>query len=602
MNWIKKIYTKDLNIAILLFVLNVILVFPVFFANLGGALRFDDIWYINSGRRLIGHEMPSMSYSPPLLAVFYALIYLPVKNSPYWLLHCYTIGHFIIFSLLWWSFYLVAKQISYLSHNLIMIVMLMASPVFANLLINSSDSSFAVLSALAFWQFLLFYHNRNIKHLWFSSFFTGLSALCRPDGLVLVATLILLSLLLSKSVKRAGLSLTACIIPFAIVLGGYLLLFRLVSGYFEFDTGEKTYDSFEICQGGVYYRDHFYAKKPEAVWPNLTFEYYTKNPLLEGVFESRKIYGTAEENSYSVLNAVRRNPEAFFQRMTQSITKQAPKFAFFMYGSGLSLILFLLAVRGAMELASKKLYLLLCIMLLWPVNLLIYFFVTCFRAQYFLLSYFVVFPLSSVGLTAMVTNLERNRERYIWYVILLVLAVIGIFSRSPYTFIGASLFLVGLWIAWVVQNSYKNHGETKMLGIIAILCVLLVVGIGYRSDYYPPLKFRTLGTVPEEKAALFLREHLETNTKVGGYFPWIIWSAKMEYVYMDPALRYMTTDQDLLDWIAKNNIKAIFVDDELRNFESSTWAIIERQIGKNLEVAFTGGNGSIQILFVTSKQ
>ncbi|MCX5719082.1 MAG: hypothetical protein NT055_03795, partial [Nitrospirae bacterium] len=74
--------------------------------------------------------------SNPLTAFLYALTYLPVRGTEFWLIHSCTIGRFILFSLMWFSAYLVATQLRYLAHPFIMIALLFTSPALTYLLPN----------------------------------------------------------------------------------------------------------------------------------------------------------------------------------------------------------------------------------------------------------------------------------------------------------------------------------------------------------------------------------------------------------------------------------------------------------------------------------
>ena len=566
----ETMFQSGVPLVPIFFVLNVFLVFPVFFPNLSNMDMFDESIYINIGRHLTEGNLPTYAWNP-LVAFLYALAYIPVQTSPYWLIHCSTIGRFALFGLLWLSSHLIAKLISPLSHPLIMIVILLVSPVLTSLLRNPSDALFAAMSGLAFWQFLSFYNNKKIRHLGLSSVFVALAALSRNDGLILFLTFIILSVLLSKPVKRVSTSLAACIIPFAIIVGGYVLLYGLFTGSFKFGTAERAYFAFEQGQ--------------EVPYRNLNF-------CVEGIFEARRLFGTPEENQHSIINAIRRNPKAFLLRVVQK-GKKIPLQIFSIYGAGLGLIFFFLAARGIIEIAGKS-YMLLCVMLLWPFHLLVYF-LTFFRLPYFILPYFVVFSLTTVGLTSMLSNFESRKERYSWFVTLLGIAILAKLVNKPSIFVASLVFLLGLWIIRIIMSKHQNLRAKKLIGLIMILFIALVMRGGYPSP-----KFRTLGIAPDEKAALFMREHLEPDARVGAFAPGNVWIANMTYVPMWCfRLHCMTSDQGLSAWIVDNNVEVIYVDKALKYFEPSVWALIKRQIAKSLRVAFTSDEGDVQVLLTT---
>ena len=546
------------SIILLIFFLNVILFLPVFFPNLSEINKFDESIYINGGRILIEDTLPIYS-SNPMVAILYALIYIPVQTSPYWLIHSCTIGRFILFALLWLGSYLIAKEMSPLSHPLFMISLLFVSPILINLLGNPSDALFAAMSAFAFWQILSFYHSKRLSHLWKSSVFVALAALSRNDGLVLFAILILISFLINLFVKfeskitfrRINISLIACTTPFVIIISSYILIYGLITGNFEFGTTKRSYVAFEQGQGVAY--SHLYS---------------TRNPYVEGQVEARRLFGTPEENRYSVINAISRNPKAFLERVVQ-IAKKAPYQCLSIYGgAGTGLLLFLLVGRGMIKMARCKLYLLLCISLLWSLHLIIYF-AFFFRGSYFLLPYFVVLSLASIGLASMVRNFESRKERYLWSTTLFGLAALGIGFNEARLFVSSLIFLLGLWSIWIIISQYENHKA-----IIPIGLVLTVFVVSLTAKGYPSPKFRTLGIAPDEKAALFMKEHLEPGARVGAYAPGNVWLPKMTYVPMYLNLRYINSNEDLLAWMLNQKVEAIYVDEALKNFEPSLWMLI----------------------------
>ena len=232
-NWIERIPEKfkppSKFLIPLLFILNVVLVFPVFFPNLSDIGLWDESIYINSGRGLVDGGLLQQFAWNPLLSFLYALIYISVKSMAFWLIHSCTIGRFILFGLMWFSAYLVARQLSSLSHPFIMVALLLISPALTYLLPNPSDALFAAMSAFALWQVLSFYNEKKLKHVWLASLFVGLSALSRNDGLILFCIFIILVVFLSIPIKRFKTSLVAGVLPFAVLVGGYFVLHGLVS-------------------------------------------------------------------------------------------------------------------------------------------------------------------------------------------------------------------------------------------------------------------------------------------------------------------------------------------------------------------------------------
>jgi len=544
---------------------------------------FDEAYYINDGRELTQRILPVLAHSP-LVAFFFALVYIPVQASHYWLIHSSTIGRFVLFGLLWLSSYLIAKQMSRLSYPpLIMIAFLLVSPVLPAIITNGSDALFAAMSGLSFWKILSFYNDRKIKHLWISSVFVALAALSRNEGLVLFLIFIPFCVLLSKPIKRTGILLTAWIIPFIIIVGGYITIYSLSTKSFDLGIARRAYSSFEQGQGqAIKYLPPY------------------KLPLLEGQIEARQLYGTPEENNYSVITAIRRNPQAYLKRIVE-VTKKVPKVVLSVYGGWLGFIFFLLASRGIIEIVRKKMYLFLCILLIWPsylfLNLLF-----LYRNNHFLSAFFIVFFLASVGVTSILSDIGDRKEYFFWFLTLVGLGILGIVMNKPLNksllFTTPIILLFGLWGAWIVIRQYRDIRAIKPIGLILVFCISVSLQV---NSYYNGSfgRFRKLGIAPDEKAAMFMRENFEPGTRVGTYAPRYVWGAKMTYVPMYLNLRYMTSGQDLSTWIIDQNLKAIYMNESFRRVEPSVCALIERQIGKSLEIAFTSDEGAVQVLLVT---
>jgi len=574
-NWIERISEKckphSKSLVPLLFLLNVVLIFPVFFPNLSDIGPWDESRYINSGRGLIDAGLLQQYAWNPLLSFFYALIYIPIKSTTFWLIHSCTIGRFILFGLMWLSAYFVAKQLSFLSHPLIMIGILLSSPALTYLLANPSDALFVAMSAFALWQVLSFYNEKKIKHLWLASLFVGLSALARNDGLILFFSLIILAVFLSMPIRRLGTALIASVIPFVIIVGGYVILYGLKTGQFEFGTIRRTYVAFEQGQGFVY-----------------EYLYKGKNLATEGHIEAQRLFGTPEENQYSVISAVRRNPKAFLDRVRQTV-KSSPLKIYFMYGDRSGIIILFFALMGAVEIVRKRLYLLFMILFLWATHIFVYL-LTFYRHTYFLLPYFVVFVFASVGLSFILYHMNKKRL-YFWTILLLALALLGIMTNRPNVFSATLIFLMGLWIIKIIVNRYQGYEAIKPVAIILTICLLLLLKVSYPSP-----KFRRLGIAPDERAALFMREHLAPGSRVLSYTPGNVWVAKMRHDIFDYNFRSIS-DQHLSTSIAKV-IKAVYVDDTLRRDEPILWKKIEKMVGKGLEVGFKSDDGEIQVLLV----
>ena len=59
-----------------------------------------------------------------------------------------------------------------------------------------------------------------------------------------------------------------------------------------------------------------------------------------------------------------------------------------------------------------------------------------------------------------------------------------------------------------------------------------------------------------------------------------------------------SSEQDLRQWVVDNKVEAIYVDNNVRRYEA-LWALIEREIGDSLEIAFVSDQRESEVLRVT---
>jgi hypothetical protein len=235
---------------------------------------------------------------------------------------------------------------------------------------------------------------------------------------------------------------------------------------------------------------------------------------------------------------------------------------------------------------------LLCILLFWPSYLLIYILLAVIP-NYLLFPFPVVFCLASIGLTSVV-SLPRQ-QRYLWSATLVGLIALAIGRNISLLFISSAVaLLIGLWIVWIVSNRYRNLEIVNPLAFVFLFSMMLLFREGVA-----PQKMRKLGIAPDEQAVLFLTRNFAEGTPVAAYPGIIPWAAKMKRVSLSNSRLEIRSEQDLRRWMIDNNLEAIYVENDLRRFESSLGALIESQIGKSLEVAFSSDDQNVRVLRVT---
>jgi len=512
----------------------------------------------------------------PLLALLYAATYLPFQASPLRIVHSACVARLILFTLTWLAGYLVARQYGKFASPLIAAGLLVVSPLLTDLFLNPSDALFAGLSGLTFWQVLKFYNTRERRHVWQASAFLGLAALSRNDGLVLLPLFLLLSLLIAlgneRTVKQAVRTIVAGVLPFALLVAGYVLLYGSVTGDFRLGTARRTYMAFEQGQ-------------PLQTLPD------AGNLTIEAQHQARQVFGIPEENGYSIFRAIRRNPSAYFERLKSTLTS-LPSTLLRTYNIRLGALLFLFALVGIIELIRKKAYLLITIMLLWPLHLAVYF-LTFFRSGYLLLPFFIPISLSAIGLSVSVKSYHNSRYKLLLSFALVLLCVYGLADNKLAIFLAASVFLFGLWALWIVLCSRNEIVNKQLFGLLALMCLGLILREPFRSP-----GIRSLGSSPDEQALIFMIDNLEPGSRVVSFAPGHVLAARMTYVCFPEELRNYDTGEELYQWLIDNDIDAIHSINLLRDQEARIWGLVEGEIGVNLERAFRQDPGDIQVILV----
>jgi len=562
---------KGISIALLVFLIQMFFSLSRLFPTFNDINLWDEAVYINTGRLLVNGVMTPFAHNP-LIGVLYAITYLPFASSPYWLMQSSTLGRILLFILVWWSGYLAARRFAVIFHPLVWVGLLFATTMVTDILYNSSDTLFAAMSALAFWKLMTYYENRNAKELGWASLFVGLGALSRNDGLVLFPIFVVISLFFLRSAKSRWKNLLFTILPFVVLLGGYLLLYRLVTGSFMFGTTERSFVAFQQGEISVYQGSSSCQQSDISC----------------AVQESQALYGTAQENNNSVLNAIRRNPRAFLARVANTI-RILPGMLYSVYGKREAYLLFLFAFLGIYELIRQRRYAMLGMLLAWTAYMGVYFF-TFFKEAYLETPYFILFLLAAIGIQSLISSLA-DRRIFVWSAILAVLTVVGIVRSLNYLFFDTIILLGMIWLGYLIYSGMPGASLT------GVYLVFLAGGLILRGSYQPP-QVQAWGQIPEEKAVVLLQQKLPPNSLVGSAAPGEAYAARMDYYGMegvDPSINSM---EQLHATLVKDGVKAIFADSNLIVQQKYEWSLIVPGIGKEYEQIFSGGNGSVRLLLV----
>jgi hypothetical protein len=564
---------KMIPLVVLIFILQVILLWPVFTPNLHDVGSFDEADYIESGRLLGMHSLPALNRYPAATFLF-ALTYLPVRGSDFWLAYSCGIGRFILFALLWLSAYLAARQISGFSNPLVMIGFLLFSPIPAVLARNGAHALFTAMSVFALARLISFYRGKELRDLAIASGFMGLAVLSRMgEGTVVFLCFVALSVFLGVFSGRILQTLAAAIVPCAVIVGGYMIIFYALTGTSPLGTSHYLYLVFEEGQG-MADREKFAGQ----------------NFWVEGAAEARELFGTAEQNHYSVITAIRRNPAAYLYRVPRlalAVVTQGMSG----YGGPLSLWLLLLILQGCIDLVRKKDFILLSIFLLWP-SYWVVFVLLDFQESQLLMPFPALFCLASIGLTGVLSF--SKKQQYFWSALLLLLTALAIIGNTTLAYMFSPLvFLLVLWIVWMALNRYGSAKPILATAFVFLFCTMSLFRENASSQ-----RLRTFGTTPDERAVVFLKRNFDENAAIASYSPNASIAARMTYIELTgvDTRGVIESEEDLQRWMLETKVEAFYVDSSLQRYEPPLWRLIENQIGKSLEVVFSSDTPYIQIL------
>jgi hypothetical protein len=559
--------------VIALFVFNAVLLYPVFFPSLNQINAWDQARDIDRGRKLVEGVLPAFATNPAV-AGLYALTYLPFARSPEWLVQTDALARFLLFGLLWVPSFAVARKLAPLASPLIMMAFVAISPVVVQLLANGSDALFASMSGFALWQFLSFRCAHRPRHLAACSAFVGLAAMSRPEGSLLLLVFLALSIAeclpLALSPANVLKHAVFALVPFFVLVGGYMGVESMRTEGVTLRTAQRSYTAFEQGHGIAF-----------------ASSYGTLNAFVEGQKDARRLFGTPEENNYSVLRAIRRNPPAYFRRIPRLA------YAAFVnlvqnYHWHFAVFCFAFAARGILALLLGRSYLLLATLLVWPASSLLHVLIL-FHGPHLLIPFVNVFALAAIGVTAAARNLDNPLERRGWVTALLALTALGVAAyRGPNDLLLAPLMLLGaLWLAWLAAQRVRHDASARMhAAYLVLLAAALFVRFGVVHAAVP-----TPGSSPDEQATKWMRDHFPTGTRIGSYAPGAIFAANME-----PVTNFdfgSVTNPDMFwAWMARERIQAIYVDSALRTLEPVAWQTIRSQIGHGLDVVFDKAAGA----------
>ena len=537
-HWIRQGVTKLLREpAFYVYLIAVVIYLPWFFPNLSDIAPWDETYYIVNGREIFSGKLPYLA-DGPLYNFIAGFITLFFKNSPFWLIHVNSLMRFLTFSFLFVATWEVGKVFKEYFNPLILFGFLFISPILTQNFEYPTDLLFAGLSALAFARMVHFVKTKQIRHVWWASFWLGLGMLTRGDALILIAVLTLFVVWFGFKQHRWWRLVLAVLIPFLALTGGYVLLRGAITGDFETGMGERSYTAFEQGQ--------------EVDMPDEAGRFAAPT---ESYYVARELFGTREENNQSVFQAIARNPRAYLNRL-QAVAKSLPGLFLTAYYRRDAILLAMLAIRGLIALWKKKKYALTALSVLWVLPLSAGVARTLVRVGYFRLFYFVVYVLAIIGLRALLDSLKKNREGLIWVGLLSSVLVASFIFDDDAIKMGMTVYLCWLLLAYLLSQRSKKYQHWQIMAMLLLLSSALLLRTGV--IVFQP---RVLGEETQESAALVLRDVTRPGDDVLTCTPSVVFLADRNVAnFCGADIPEFDSSEDFIAWMRAQGFEAIYLD------------------------------------------
>jgi len=555
--------------ALWVYVLAVLVYLPWFFPNLSDIGSWDETYYILKGKYLLEGELPTLGYSP-ITIFFYAVLHLFYPKTPFWLIHVDSLGRFFLFSFFFLGAWQVGKALNKYVNPLIPFSFLFLSPLLVGHFGYPSDPLFILFSAVAFAQAVRFVENRRLKHLWWASFWLGLGMLTRGDALIIFPILSFFVVIISLKQHKWWRVFLAIVIPFLALSLGYVLIYGLVTGEFDVGIAERSYTAFEQGQ-----EVDLLAGPSRFADPT------------ESIYVARDLFGTPEENDYSVVNAIERNPQAYLSRL-KAVVKQLPNLFLNAYYRRYTVLITLLALRGLLALLQRKRFALIFLHLIWIVPIVAGIARTLVRIGYFHMSFFVVFSLAAMGLKALLDKLKKGWEGLLWAGLFIAVMIWAFFSDEAGIQFAMMIYLGWLLFAFLLSKRSKQYPNWQAMAML----LLLAVGFMLKADFliYHP---RVLGEENREKASLILREITAPEDYVLTGTPSVVIMAERQVAnFSSTDIPDFDSSEDFIDWMLVQDFQVVYLDGEAPPY---FWNLIAQQDGRALTEVWASEDGEAYI-------
>lgn len=526
--WVQKLKHNEFILVVLLFLFNLVLVYPKLMPEFSEINPHDGAKYIESGRMLFIWGTRELSWGP-IVALIYAPVHLIVGRSPDWFMIEAWAGNFIMFSLIWFSFYYLSRQVRHLVSPYIMIALMIVLSTFFPILKNPSDAVFLFLTVFALSNLIKYMYTKEIKYFWYASIFVGLGVFARVETILLLATLLIFGLVFGRKKTSVFKTLIACMVPTVSLLILFITINMIVFGHPNLGIAEKSYDSLQWNQAAL-----------------------TGGDLTRAYAESDQIFGTKEENQGSVIKAILKNPGAIAARVWANV-KNVPDAYLKIFGRVQGFILLIFCAWGMYELVKKKETLLWILLLAWPLHALI---VLIFLSDHLIpqVSY-LFYLLAAIGIWAFYGKGTTFIQKAALLSTSLGAVIICILDDRPKLLMALILFSLSLIIDMVVGSKALLNNSLRVIPAVFLLGIMLA--FGEQFGYIP----KQIGVSQIELAVKHLESALPKQSNVLSVLPINAVAAKMNPYDLQKVNQFENDPQQLMDYVKTNEFHAVLLDE-----------------------------------------
>jgi hypothetical protein len=524
----------------------------------------DEAKYIESGRLLLHWGLRDLAWGP-LVAFIYAPLHLVVGNSPNWFLIEAWAGNIILFALLWFAFYAMARELQEWISRIVFIGLLFSTPVFFPILENQSDALFIALSSFALLFLIRFHKSRKIKNLGFASLFVGLGILSRVETILLVFPLLFFALLFNKKQNKGWKVIVASTAPIIILLSLFVLTNLLTFGHPNLGMGGKSFESFEMNQ---------------AFLPG------SKNE--QDFLRGEAIFGSVEEHRGSVFRAILMHPLPTIERAAANLLNLPESFISF-FGRFQAPIILVFLIWGVYKLMAANKGELTLLLLIWPIQAFVS---LIFLSRHIIpqMSH-VILMLCAIGITQFFSSKTRKIERIFLFGAAALMMLAAFITENKYL-IASCVLLAGVSLISLFWVDKGDKGKClQEYPLMLLLIGVLLFGEGFVF----PAKF--IGRSQEEAAVQQLQLILPEQSKVLTPIPTIAIAARMtpEDLPAD-----VIDVEGLLDFIASDQIESIYIDERWQNYSEFIRSVINIYPEK-FNLIYESENQSIEVYLTSIK-